>query len=48
MFKFVLGAAFVVALVGYGVITTEDVGNYGDRLVNGVNAVAKEVEQATR
>ena len=48
MLKMLFGAAIVVALVGYGVITTQDIENAGDRIVNGVNYVAQEVDKATR
>lgn len=48
MFKVLFGAAVVVALVGYGVITTDDVERAGERVVNGVNTLAKTVDEATR
>ena len=48
MLKMLFGAAVVVALVGYGVITTQDIENAGNRIVNGVNYVAQGVEEATR
>ena len=48
MLKMLFGAAVVVALVGYGVITTQDIERAGDRVVNGVNYVAKQVDEATR
>jgi hypothetical protein len=48
MFKMFLGAAIVVALVGYGIITTQHIEEAGTRVVNGVNYVAKKVDEATR
>lgn len=48
MFKFILGAVFVVGLVGYGVIDSTDITSAGDRLVKGVNTVAKELDAATQ
>lgn len=47
MFKFALGACVVVALVGYGVITTDDIERAGTAVVNGVNSGADLVKQAT-
>ena len=49
MFKgIILGALIVVGLVGYGVITTQDVEIAGERVKNGVNYIAKSVDEATR
>jgi hypothetical protein len=48
MIKMLFGAAVVVALVGYGVITTQDVEDAGARIKNGVNYVAQELDKATR
>lgn len=48
MFKFIAGAVAVVVLVGYGVITTEHVSQAGDRAVNGINHLAKELDKATQ
>jgi hypothetical protein len=48
MIKMLFGAAVVVALVGYGVVTPSDVERAGDRVVNGVNTLAKTVDEATR
>ena len=48
MFKFILGAAVVVGLVGYGVITTEDVEMAGDKMRNGLNYVFEKGAEATR
>lgn len=39
MFKILFGAAIVVALVGYGVITTDDVQQAGDQVRKTVNTV---------
>lgn len=47
MFKFILGAAAVVALVGYGVITTDDIETAGDTVVNGINSAATYVKERT-
>jgi len=44
----IVGALLVVGLVGYGVLTPKDVENYGDRVKNGVNSIARTVDQATR
>jgi len=44
----IVGALLVVGLVGYGVLTPEDVENYGDRVKNGVNTLAQKVDEATR
>ena len=47
MFKFILGAAAVVALVGYGVVTTDDIESAGDAVVNGINSAATYVKEQT-
>jgi hypothetical protein len=47
MFKFVLGALTVAVLVGYGVITTEDVEGVGRTAVNIINDGATYVKQQT-
>lgn len=44
----ILGALLVVGLVGYGVVTTQDVEAAGERVKNGVNYVAKQIDEATR
>jgi hypothetical protein len=44
----ILGALLVVGLVGYGVLTPQDVEGYGDRVKNGVNYVARSLDEATR
>lgn len=44
----ILGALIVVGLVGYGVVTTQDVELAGERVKNGVNYVAKQIDEATR
>lgn len=44
----ILGALIVVGLVGYGVVTTQDVEMAGERVKNGVNYVAKSIDEATR
>lgn len=49
MFKgMILGALIVVGLVGYGVITTNDVESAGERVKNGVNTIARSIDEATR
>lgn len=47
MFKFVLGALTVAVLVGYGVITTEDVEGVGRTAVNTINEAATYVKERT-
>jgi len=44
----IVGALLVVGLVGYGVITTDDVEIAGERVKNGVNSLARSVDEATR
>lgn len=44
----IVGALLVVGLVGYGVLTPQDVEVYGDRVKNGVNSIARTVDEATR
>ena len=48
MIKFLLGAVVVVGLVGYGVVTPQDVEAAGARVKNGINYVAKKVDEATK
>lgn len=47
MLKFVLGALTVAVLVGYGVITTEDVESVGRTAVNVINDGATYVKDRT-
>tara|TARA_B110000977_G_scaffold174716_1_gene228839 strand:+ start:1598 stop:1780 length:183 start_codon:yes stop_codon:yes gene_type:complete len=47
MFKMLLGAALVVALVGYGVITPDVLEGAGDRVKTGVNNTAAWVVEKT-
>lgn len=47
MFKFLLGALAVAVLVGYGVITTEDVEGVGKTAVNIINDGATYVKERT-
>ena len=47
MFKMLFGAAVVVALVGYGVVTTDDVQAVGDELRRGVNQALQAGADAT-
>lgn len=44
----IVGALLVVGLVGYGVVTTTDVEQAGERVKNGVNYIARTVDEATR
>jgi len=44
----VIGALIVVGLVGYGVVTTQDVEMAGERVKNGVNYIARNIDEATR
>jgi hypothetical protein len=44
----IIGALLVVGLVGYGVLTPQDVESYGDRVKNGVNTLARNLDEATR
>lgn len=48
MLKILFGAALVVALVGYGVLTPSHIEEAGDRLKNGVNTIAKNIDEATK
>ena len=48
MFKVLLGAALVIGLVGYGVLTPQHIDEAGDRFRNGVNTIAKNLDEATR
>ena len=47
MFKILLGAAIVVALVGYGVITPETLDEAGARMKAGINNGAAWVKENT-
>jgi len=44
----ILGAVLVAGLVGYGVVTTDDVASAGERVKNGVNLVARTIDEATQ
>jgi len=44
----ILGALVTVGLVGYGVVTTQDVETAGERVKNGVNYVARQLDEATQ
>jgi hypothetical protein len=49
MFKgIILGALITVGLVGYGVVNTGDVEMAGAKVKNGVNFVAKKLDEATK
>lgn len=48
MFKFLLGAVAVVALVGYGVITADDIEQAGDKIRKGMHSVFETGAEATR
>jgi hypothetical protein len=47
MFKILLGAAIVVALVGYGVLTPETLEDAGARMKTGINNGAAWVKEQT-
>jgi hypothetical protein len=47
MFKMLLGAAIVVALVGYGVITPDTLNDAGARMKTGINNGAAWVKENT-
>jgi len=47
MLKMLIGAAIVVALVGYGVITPETLSHWGDTLRQWINDGASFVKDAT-
>lgn len=47
MFKMLLGAAIVVALVGYGVLTPETLEDAGARMKQGINNGASWVKENT-
>lgn len=47
MIKMLIGAAVVVALVGYGVITPATLADVGDRMKNGINNSAAWVKDKT-
>ena len=47
MFKMLLGAAIVVALVGYGVLTPETLEDAGARMKTGINNGAAWVKEQT-
>lgn len=47
MLKMLLGAAIVVGLVGYGVITADDIEAAGDTVKNTINAGASYVKEKT-
>ena len=44
----ILGALITVGLVGYGVVGTSDIEDAGVRVKNGVNYLAKGLDEATR
>lgn len=47
MFKMILGAAIVVALVGYGVLTPKTLEDAGARMKQGINNGAAWVKEQT-
>jgi hypothetical protein len=47
MFKFLFGILVMIALVGYGVIDTDQVKAWGDVVVSWVNGGANFVKEAT-
>lgn len=44
----ILGVVIMLGLVGYGVVDTSTVEQAGDRVKNGVNYIAKNLDEATR
>jgi len=49
MIKILLGAAIVIGLVGYGVITPSHIDQAGTHLKNGINTyIVKPLDEATR
>ena len=47
MFKFILGAVTVVVLIGYGIVTTDDLERAGDTTVRIINDAATYVKERT-
>ena len=47
MIKFILGAVFVVALVGYGIITPDTLEDAGSRVKHGINSGAAWIKDKT-
>lgn len=47
MLKFILGAVFVIGLVGYGVLTPDHLDEAGQRLKAGVNNGASWIKEQT-
>ena len=44
----ILGIVLTLGLVGYGVVDTTTIGAAGDRVKNGVNYVAKNLDEVTQ
>ena len=47
MLKMLIGAAIVIALVGYGIITPDTLANWGDTLRQWINDGASMIKDAT-
>ena len=47
MIKMLIGAAIVIALVGYGVVTPDTLEDAGERMKNGINNAAGWVKEKT-
>jgi hypothetical protein len=47
MLRILIGAAIVVALVGYGVLTPETLQDAGDRMKQGINNGASWIKEKT-
>ena len=47
MLRILIGAAIVVALVGYGIITPETLSSWGDTMRDWINQMATWVQNAT-
>jgi len=44
----ILGVVIMLGLVGYGVVDTNTVEQAGERIKNGVNYIAKNLDEATQ
>ena len=47
MFRFILGALTVVVLIGYGIVTTDDLEHAGAKTVEAINSAATYVKERT-
>jgi len=44
----IVGVLLTLGLVGYGVVTSSDIEQAGERVKNGVNTIARTVDEATK